>query len=177
MRDRNALLVGVLLVGMGAFFLLGNVLHINIWALLWPLALIALGAAILLRPRLAGAEARGQVVLLGDLHRYGDWQVAPEEAWVGIGDVDLDLTHAVIPAGETVLGVRGLIGDVELVVPQGVGLAVNAGGLIGSVKEQGREHSIFLTTYRYASDDYETAERRVKIETGFLIGDVKIRRV
>lgn len=177
MRDKNAATMGIVLIGLGAIFLLSNWLNINIWGLLWPVALIALGLIILSRPRLAGADTRSDVLLLGDLHRYGDWQVTSGETWIGIGDVDLDLTHAVIPAGETTFSVRGLIGDVELIVPQTVGLAVDASGLVGTVKEQGREHTFLLNRYHYETEGYAAAERRVRVESGFLIGDVKIRRV
>ena len=176
MRDRGSLVMGVLLVGLGALFLLNTWLHINVWGLFWPGLLILLGVVILARSRTVTPGTRSVFVLLGDVRRFGAGPLANEDVWVGIGDMDYDLTQAEIPTGETILRVQGLIGDVKLLMPVGVGLAINASGFITDATVLGQHQDIFLNTYRYTSDDYATAERKVRLDTSFFITDVKVKQ-
>lgn len=176
MRDKGSLVVGVVLIGLGIMFLLSIWLRINLWGFFWPGLLIVLGVVILARSRTVASGTRSDFVLLGDVRRSGEEPIANEDVWMGIGDVDLDLTRAAIPAGETSFRVQGLIGDVTLFMPAGVGLSINASGLITDAKVLGQQQDVFLNSYRYTSDDYATAERKIRLETTFLIHDVKVKQ-
>jgi lia operon protein LiaF len=178
MRDKGSAVVGTVLIGLGAMFLLSIWLRINLWGCFWPGLLIVLGVAILVRARAMPAGTRSEFVLLGDIDRAGDWPVTREETWIGIGDVDLDFTRASVPAGETAIGLRGFIGDVEVIVPRSVGLAIIASGFVTNVKWAGhKEQPVFLGPYHYQSEGYATAERKVRLETSFFIHDLKLRQV
>jgi lia operon protein LiaF len=177
MRDKGSVLVGTVLIGLGVLFLLSIWLRINLWGFFWPGLLIVLGVLILVRSRNTPAGTRSEFVLLADIEREGDWPVTNEETWIGVGDVDLDFTHAIVPAGETTIGVRGFVGDVEVIVPQSVGLSINASGFVTNVKRGGGEHPVFLGPYRYQTEGYETAERKIKLETSFFVHDLKLRQV
>ena len=176
MRNNNgSATMGIVLIGLGVVFLLNIWLRIDLWGFFWPGMLIVLGVIILLRPRTATAGVRTETSLLGDQRRAGDWNVVAEDTWLGIGDVELDFTRAVIPAGETVLRFGGFIGDVRVTMPANVGLAVTANGFISNIKPSGREQVTFLVPNHYETDGYATAERRVRLETTFFIHDVKLR--
>jgi lia operon protein LiaF len=178
MRDKGSAVAGMVLIGLGVLFLLSIWLRINLWGFFWPGLLIVLGVAILVRSHGVPAGGRSEFVLLGDIERTGDWPVTAEETWIGIGDVDLDFTRANVPVGETVIGLRGFIGDVEVVVPQNVGLSIVAGGFITNVKRAGhKEQTVFLGPYHQQSEGYETAERKIRLETSFFIHDLKLRHV
>jgi hypothetical protein len=177
MGDKGSVVVGTVLIGLGVLFLLSIWLQINLWGFFWPGLLIVLGVMILLRSRATPAGMRSEFVLLGDIDRDGDWPVTNEETWIGIGDVDLDFTRANVPVGETTIGVRGFVGDVEVIVPQSVGLSINASGFITNVKQAGREQPVFLGPYRYQSEGYATAERKIRLETSFFIHDLKLKQV
>jgi hypothetical protein len=178
MRDKGSAVAGTVLIGLGVLFLLSIWLRVNLWGFFWPGLLIVLGVAILVRSRATPAGARSEFVLLGDIDRAGDWPVTNEETWIGIGDVDLDFTRTGVPAGETTIGLRGFIGDVEVIVPHSIGLSIIASGFITNVKQAGhKEQPVFLGTYRYQSEGYATAERKIRLETSFFIHDLKLRQV
>jgi len=177
MRNNGQLAFGLILVFAGGMFLIGTLLHINIWGFIWPALLILLGVVILLRPRFIGPDITGGVWLLADIHRHGEWQVADEETWIGVGDVDLDLTQAVIPAGETKLRLVGFVGDVSVRVPQSVGLTVNASGFVTDAKVLGHKQDLFLSPLHFATDDYAAAERKIRLDTTFFVHDLKVRQV
>lgn len=177
MRNQGQLILGVLVITIGAVFLIGNILDVNVWTFCWPVGLIGLGVWLLVRPRMVGSDTAVRQKLIGDVRIRGDWQVADEEFWVGIGDVRLDMTDAEIPLGETRIRTFGFVGDITLRVPQDVGVSVSTSAFISEVKGLGKKRESFLTPIKAESDNYKTAERKINVDAAFFVGDVKIRQV
>ncbi|HHX63791.1 MAG TPA: cell wall-active antibiotics response protein [Chloroflexi bacterium] len=175
-ENRNQLLFGILLVGLGVLFIIGNLLRVNVWAFVFPLGLIALGVWLLMRPQMIGPDTVITQRLFGDVRREGAWPVQDEEIWVGIGDVRLDLQDADIPWGDTNFRLYGFIGDVKVTVPEGVGVAVRSTAFISDVKSLGRKEEAFFGSVRLVTDDFEVVERRLVIDAGYFIVDVDVRR-
>jgi lia operon protein LiaF len=174
MQNRNQALIGGFLLLLGIGFLIANVLKINFWAICFPLGLILIGALLLLRPRLFGTSSASHWTLLGNVTRDGHWAVADEEFWLLIGDTKLDFTQAQLPAGETNIRINGFIGDVDLIVPAGVGVLVSASGLFVDLRTPTDKANRFLSPANSASPDYATAERKLHLSTTFLIGDIDV---
>lgn len=166
---------GLFLATAGLLIFIRVLTGINIWGYLWPALLIVLGALMVLRPHRFGWWTLGEGRLLGDIRRWGHWQVENENLWCLIGDVKLDLTAADIPPGETQLRVYGLIGDVRLDIPPDVGYALDSTALITSANIKGYKQDFILTPYSFTSDNYANAERRVSIQVMRLINDLKVR--
>jgi lia operon protein LiaF len=177
MRDQGQLLFAIIVIVIGIVFLVGNVLDVDLWALIWPVLIILLGVWLLLRPKLVSSDATVRQKLLGDIRLRGDWQVAEEDIWLGVGDVRLDMTEADIPLGETRIRVHGFVADVRLTVPQDVGVSLSSNAFFTEAKGLGRKREVFLSPLRIASENYETAERKVRLEMSFFVADVRIRQV
>ncbi len=176
MRNRGQSILGGILVGLGIILLLGIYFHINVWAIIWSAGLVAIGLVLLLRPRMAGAGSGVDFSIIGDIRRSGVWQAGNEEIWSGIGDIHLDFSQAGLPEGEKTVHIYSLIGDVEVIVPAGVGLNVMVSGLITELKHWGEKQDGFLRPLSYISPDYASAARRVKVEVVSLIGEMSIRQ-
>ena len=168
---------GLLLVVLGVIFLIGSILEINLWAYCWPVGFILLGVWLILRPRMMPEGAEVNFVLLGDARKKGEWQAQNKEYWVGVADIDLDLVHANLPPGETVFKVYGFVGDLEVFLPADVGLEVHANGFVFDSEIFGREYESIFTSFDYTSDDYATAERKVRVEMGCFVMELKARRL
>jgi predicted membrane protein len=177
MRNRGQAFIGVSHVLNGLMFLLGELLDVDVWKFCWPVAIILLGVWLLFRPRLVGPDTRVRQRILGDIRRYGSWQVADEEIWIGIGDVKLDMTEADVPLGETRIRVFGFVGDVDLFVPEDVGVEVCCTAFVSEVKGLGRKRENFVGVFTSASENYGVAERKVRLETTFFVNDVRVRQV
>lgn len=177
MRNQGQLLAGIIIIAIGVAILFGNVFNINLWAICWPTGMILLGLWLLLRPQLAGPNTGVSLLPLGDVQREGPWTVRDEEIWMFVGDIDLDLTQAIVPPGETRFRVFKFVGDVELLAPADIGLSVSSTAFVSSVKAFGDKVENFLVPVHMASDNYETAERRVRLEVLCFVGDVKVRQV
>ncbi len=172
MRSQGQIFLGSALVLIGLVFLFGTLFHIDVSAFCFPVGLILLGAWLLARPRMLAPGVRSSFVLLGDISRRGVWQPANEEILIGIGDVDLDFTQAEVPMGETTIRIYGLVGEVRVTVPQGIGVMVNSNGLLTDAKLFGKPQTSFVAPVETTNGDFATAERRVRIETFFFVVDL-----
>src|SRR5688500_15674979 len=121
MQNRSQLFFGGVLITLGAMFLASNVLNINLWQFFFPTLLILIGVSIILRSQNRNPEVVHRDKLFGDLDVVISGQPRSEDMWVGIGDVGLDLSTALFPAGVTTYRVSGFIGDIDVTVPAGVG--------------------------------------------------------
>lgn len=177
MRSQGQLVIGLGIIAIGVIILIGNVFDINLWGLCWPTALILLGLWLLLRPRMVREGAEVTLIPIGDVQRDENWDLEDEEFWVFVGDLDLDLARAEIPVGELNYRVYGFVGDVELIVPADVGVSVSSTAFVSTIKAFGDKQEHFLSPARVTSDNYDTAERRVRLEAYSFIGDVKVRQL
>ena len=176
MRNQGQVLFGVLIIVIGLAFLLGSVFDVDVGGLCFPAGLILLGIWILFRPRLVGPDAARGLRVFGPMRRRGVWQVADEDIWIFVGDVRLDMTQAEIPLGETRIRVFGFVGDVRLLVPEGVGVSLSSMAFVTDARLLGQRRDGLLVPVHLTSDDYETGERKVRLETMSFVGDVRVRR-
>ncbi len=177
MRNPGQLIFAVVVIAIGAVLMADNVLDVDVWSLAWPIGIISLGVLLLLRPKLIGSDATVRQKLVGDIRRRGDWQVADEEIWLGVGDIKLDMSSADIPLGETCIRVYSFVADVRLNVPQDVGVALSSNAFYTESRMFGKKRESILAQVNLASDDYETAERKVRLEMSTFVADVRVRRV
>ncbi|MGA9348921.1 MAG: cell wall-active antibiotics response protein LiaF [Anaerolineae bacterium] len=177
MRNQGQMLFGILIILVGLMFLLGSVFDVDVGDLCFPAGLILLGIWILFRPRLVGPDTALWLRVFGPIRRRGAWQVADEEIWLFVGDVRLDMTQAEIPLGETRIRVFGFVGNVRLVVPEGVGVSVSSMAFVTDARVLGQRRDGFLVPVHLTSDDYETAVRKVHLETMSFVADVRVKLV
>ncbi|NLG29315.1 MAG: cell wall-active antibiotics response protein [Chloroflexi bacterium] len=176
MRKQGLVVGGVVLVALGVLGVLGGLLRIRFGAWFWPVVLIALGAWMIVRPRMLPAGVTSSQKILGDFDRKGIWQVAAEDFNMVLGSVKLDMTQASIPDGETAISVSHVLGDTKIVLPEGVGLKVDADALVTDAKILGTKIEGFGTPVRYASDGYDEAAKRIKLQVTSLLGDIRAER-
>jgi hypothetical protein len=176
MSKQSRIVIGLAFIGVGFLFLLGVAFRVNVWRFCWPLGLIAVGGWLLLRPALASEGTKISVHPLADVRRKGAWDVVDEEVWTFVGDVRLDLSEATLPPGESKIKLYGLVGEVSLTVPEGLPVSVSSFAILTDSKVYGEKKDQFVTSVRIESDGYGTAEARVRVESYYLVNDLKIKR-
>ena len=176
MHSRWQIYAGILIIVIGLLSLIGVVFNVDVGALCLPVGLIALGVLLLARPRLAGPDTEVHFRLLGDIPRHGAWQVRDEEIWIGVGEVRLDMTQADVPPGETTIRIFSFVADVKLIVPEGVGTSVSSLAFLTDARVLGQSHETFFGPFQQASDNYATAERRVRLEPRAFVTSLRVRR-
>lgn len=178
MRTNSFQIVGGgVLIGLGALFLLGSFTGINMWAFVGPLVLIGLGLWVMTRQprRMPGMEYHDRFI--GEFKRDGAWQVQDEHFSLLIGDVNLDLTRAKVPAGVTTLRMTGFVGDIDVVVPANVGVKLKTSAVAADVQVAGQKDEILFGSTELTTPNYASTERRIDLVTEHFAGDVKVRQV
>lgn len=114
--------------------------------------------------------------LIGDLHllhhrfELGDMNISN-----GIGDIKIDLSKAIIPEGETTIAISGLIGDVDIYVPQDLEISTAAAVTIGDLEVLGHKQGGISRQIDLTTNGFKEADRRVKISVSLFIGDIDVR--
>ena len=176
MHNRGYIFIGGALVVLGLLALISSWIGVDFCALALPLALIAAGAYIILRPRFTAPGTAMHVRLLGDVRRTGAWTPLDEELWILIGDATFDLTQATLPPGETVIRFLGFVGDLKLIVPEGLPVSVSSAAFLTSSKVFGHKRDTFLEPFETATEGYAAAESRLRFESWHFVTGLKLRR-
>lgn len=109
-----------------------------------------------------GAVQGANVRALGDVKRSGAWTVPAESHFrTWFGNLKLDLREARITAPEIHIHARGFFGNVDLMVPDGVEVDLQAGTQIGRIKHQ--------------AGPATPGAPRVVLTGGTFFGDVRVR--
>jgi len=177
MNHRLNIFIGAGIILIGFISLVNAIFHINLWDFFWPIVLIGLGTLLLLRPQMVTPGTNVRFIPLGDIHRSGTWQVTPEEIWTFVGDIDLDLTKAEIPPGETKIRIVGFVGDIDVLVPQGIGFNISGWAFVTDGKAFGQRVESFFSPIQMTSPNYEAAERKVCLETSYFVFNPKVIQV
>ncbi|MBO9128330.1 cell wall-active antibiotics response protein LiaF [Bacillus sp. 165] len=95
----------------------------------------------------------------------------------GLGDVQIDFTMAMIPEGETVIVLHGLVGNIRLFIPYDVEVSLNTSVLFGNITMFGHQAGGFNKNIVLKTEQYGEASRRIKIISSLLVGDTEVRYV
>lgn len=93
---------------------------------------------------------------------------------VALGDTIIDLGNTILPREENVIIIRKGMGEVRIIVPVGVGIAIHHSGLYGQLQFEGENISIRNEQIVLHSYNYQDASKRIRIYTNVLVGEVKV---
>ena len=174
-QGQPLVVIGVLIILASLALLIGNLLDIDVGVLCLPALLILAGIWLLARPYVVSPETALRFRVFGPIRRVGSWTVTDEETYFLLGDAKFDLTEAEIPIGETVIRVYYLLGDIKMWVPEGVGVSISSMAVITEARLFGEKREGFFSQVELASEEYETFERRVRLEAVCFIADIRAR--
>lgn len=96
----------------------------------------------------------------------------------GIGDTIIDLSYTMLPKGETVIFIRNLIGNIQILVPYDVEVTVHHSSIVGKTKVFDNHNSkMFNQVFLVKTPGYEGAEQKVKIFTSLIVGNIEVSRI
>ncbi len=176
MINKGQAALGLFFLTLGFFWLIGNFFHVNIWPYLIPIILIAIGLWLLLRPKVEETLVIGDQKILGDIRRDGAWKLTDEELRLGIGDIDIDLSEADIPAGETTIHIKAFVCGIKVFVPEDVGIALSSSAFVIETDFFNEKKEAFVTTINIDSTNFNEADRRIRLIVNCLVGELAIRR-
>ncbi|WP_256759701.1 cell wall-active antibiotics response protein LiaF [Cohnella sp. WQ 127256] len=154
------------------------VLVITQFAMFAVVVLISLGIYYLkARPPSVGAYVSKHKLILNMRDDEQSWVLQSMSFWHAIGEIRMDMSLAVPEDKETTIVLQGLVGDLDLIIPDDYGIEVDASVLLGQVsfrqvKEGGMFHRL-----TWKSQNYDECEQKLKLQLFYLVGDIKISTV
>lgn len=93
------------------------------------------------------------------------------------GDTIIDLGNTILPKKENSVIIRKGVGRTRILVPQGIGVMLQHATFIGTVTFEGEQTPLRNESLKIFSADYDASQRKVKIITNTLVGDIEVIRV
>lgn len=113
---------------------------------------------------------------LSSIHWDRDpWVLRSIGMWHVLGELDVDLSLAIVENGENTLMFQGVIGDLDLVLSENYGLEIDAFVFFGRIGFGSESETGMMNRVRWRSPGYEVQEQKIKIVVYYLVGDVDIR--
>ncbi|WP_230986579.1 cell wall-active antibiotics response protein LiaF [Cohnella fermenti] len=168
-RSRLALIV----IAISAFVLIANQIAIVLLIVLVSLGLYYMKA----RPS-SHHRGEGRARFFLKLRKDRESWVLPSfSSWHALGDVRMDLTMAIPEERTSSFVLQGLIGDIDLIVPEEYGIELEASVLLGQIVWNGTQRGGGLQRVVWRSPDYELKEQRLKLQFVYLVGNIRIRPI
>jgi len=103
------------------------------------------------------------------------WLLKSMSLWYVIGELKFDFTLAIQEEKETTVMLQGIVGDIDIIVPEDLGVRVESSVFFGQLDVELRKESGVMNKVEWQSPNYETSENRVKLIVSYIVGDIDIK--
>jgi lia operon protein LiaF len=154
------------------------VLIINQFALFALIILVSLALYYFRsRPLTPGLYRSAHRLILNMRLDEQSWVLKSMSFWQAVGEIRMDMSLAVPEEKETTIILQGLVGDVDLTIPEDYGIQVEASVMVGQIAFRQSRDGGMMHRLSWRSPDYDQREYRMKLQLFYLVGDIKIRTV
>ncbi len=195
---RRPYLGAIILITLGILFMLNNLGVADFGTIIstyWPLILILIGVRIFFRYGRSstqssasasasistGATQELNASMINNSNVFGDvdLKINSKEFRGGsisntFGDMNIDLSEIALAEGEQLLKLDGVFGDLHVLVPKDIEIAVTTHSVFGDVRVLGNMKSGFGQDISYSSPNYSAASKKLRIVSHQVFGDVKV---
>jgi lia operon protein LiaF len=107
--------------------------------------------------------------------RNEPWELKNTSIWSIIGEIQMDLSIALIEEKETTMVLQGVIADVDLIIPEDLAVSVETSVPFGQVSVGQQREAGLINRIVWQSPNFDIAEQRVKLNISYIIGDIDIK--
>lgn len=173
---RWQIIFGLVLITAGAVSLVEVLFNVDLSPFIWPLILIGLGTWLILRPRLVEPGVQVDFKLFGDIEKTGIWEAEDHEIWSFVGSPQLDFSNAIFPRGEATIKLFGFVSEVEIILPEDVGLNLESTAFVTDYQGLDRREERFFSSIIYQSPQFSDMEKRVNLQVVAFVTEINIKR-
>jgi hypothetical protein len=169
-----ALAVGVIYLGRNLGYF--EVQMVSFWRIFGAFVLILIGLSLLKGFSRAG-QGRGRVAFMGGIGAGGStpWKLESGSYLAFMGGIDLDLTTAEIPPGETVLDLTAFMGGIDVKIPPDLAVIYQGSSVLGGVTFRGHEDAGIVAGRTIEHNVTASTERLVRIQARAIMGGIEIK--
>jgi lia operon protein LiaF len=163
---------GYIVLVIGVVLLLGNHLSIVV-----AVILISLGYFLIKSKKVHqdGEYVQNQTLIESIKWDREPWILKSMSRWSIIGEVRMDLTLAIQEEVESTIMLQGVIGDIDIIVPEDYGMTVEANVLVGRIEIGDEKDSGMLNKRIWRSANYETCAHKLKLIVSYAVADIEVK--
>lgn len=105
------------------------------------------------------------------------WVMRSMSVWHVLGESDIDLSLGMPEERETTIVFQGVMGDMDLNIPDYYGVEIEAFVLFGSIDFDGKKDSGMMNRLTWKSANYDNSDYKVKVAVSYIVGDIDIRLI
>ncbi|TBL67916.1 cell wall-active antibiotics response protein LiaF [Paenibacillus thalictri] len=165
---------GYVMLGIGLLILFSG--HLTI---ILSVILISLGFFYLKSKQVHKDDSFMQKQSMIDSIQWGKdpWILRNCAIWNVVGEVHIDLTYAIFEHKETTIILQGVIADVDIIVPEDIGISVTSSVMFGQLHVGMEKESGVTNKIVWQSPNYEFCDQQLKLIISYVVGDVDIKIV
>lgn len=103
------------------------------------------------------------------------WILKDSSFWYMIGETHIDLSLAILEKKETTLFLQGVIGDIDIIVPEDIGVSVEASVIFGQIDVAAHKEAGVMNKVIWHTSNYEHCDHRMKLNISYIVGDIDIK--
>lgn len=103
------------------------------------------------------------------------WSLQSMSNWNIIGEIKLDLGLAIWEEPEVTIILQGVIGDIDIIVPEDVGIMVTSSVIFGQIEVELEKEAGVLNKMLWQSPNYHTCTNKVKLQVSYIVADVDVK--
>ena len=174
MFDSGQKKLALILIGLGAVLLVGNLLNFDFGDIFWPIVIILFGLFLVFRPQVIN-PVNAKVSFVGDIEVDETWDLAKDEVRMFVGDFHFDLENLDLPLGETNFRIYAFVGEVNMRVPKDIGVSISSEAFVTESKIDGEKMENVFTGFDYKSEGYENAKKKFNLSMRCFVSEIKLR--
>jgi lia operon protein LiaF len=163
---------GYIWVVIGAIILLGNRFSFVV-----AIVLISLGLFYIRSRKVHRDDTYMQKQKMIDSIRLGKepWILKDSNIWYVIGETHIDLSMAILEKKETTLILQGVLGDIDIIVPEDIGVSVQASVVFGQINVEAHKEAGVMNKLFWRSPNYDRCDHQMKLIISYIVGDIDIK--
>jgi lia operon protein LiaF len=163
---------GYIWVVIGAIILLGNSFSFVV-----AIVLISLGFFYIRSKKVHRDDTYVQKQKVIDSIRLGKepWILKDSSIWYVIGETHIDLSMAILEKKETTLILQGVLGDIDIIVPEDIGVSVQATVVFGQIDVAAHKEAGVMNKLFWQSPNYAQCDHQMKLIISYIVGDIDIK--
>ncbi|WP_166240713.1 cell wall-active antibiotics response protein LiaF [Paenibacillus turpanensis] len=103
------------------------------------------------------------------------WVLKSMSMWFAVSEVRMDFSLAMPEEKETTVIIQGVVGDIDIIVPEDFGIQVESSIMLGQTQVGGRKESGIMNKFMWKSPHYETSAHKVRLILSYGLADVDIK--
>jgi len=163
---------GYIFIGIGAFIFLGALIKIVIGIIVLSFGLFYLKSK---QVHWNGIFTQKLKIIESMQWNKRSWSLRPMSVWNIIGEIKLDLSLAIWEEPEVTIVLQGVIGDIDVIVPENVGVSVVGTVIFGQIEAELEKEAGVWNKINFQSTNYHTSSNKLKLIVSYIVADVDVK--